>query len=233
MITVSNNLSSTGAGLSVEPESTDSPTPDFRPPSGGSLAFIAGRQLMVALRLLVAMSVILGIAYPLLVLGLGLLIAPSAAHGSLVVSGGTTIGSSNIGQSFTDAKWFQGRPSAAGADGYDATSSGGSNLAADSDALLKSVNERKAAIAKADGVPESAVPADAVTSSGSGLDPDISVAYALIQVNRVAAARKLSAGAVRDLLTALISEPVLGFIGQERVNVLGLNLALEKVAPGS
>jgi K+-transporting ATPase ATPase C chain len=200
-------------------------------PSLGALASITGRQLLVALRFLIAMTVILGILYPLLVLGIGKLIAPAKANGSLVNSGGTVVGSSLIGQSFTGAKWFQGRPSAAGADGYDAMSSGGSNLSADSADLLTWVEERKAAIAKADGVAPSAVPPDALTASGSGLDPEISQAYALIQVNRVANARGLDATAVRNLVEAQTSQPILGFIGQERVNVLKLNIALQTMKP--
>ncbi len=198
-------------------------------PSVGSLAAISGRQLLAGLRFLIAMTVVLGILYPLVVLGVGKLIAPAEAAGSLVSSGGTVVGSGLIGQSFSGAKWFQGRPSAAGAEGYDPTASGGSNLAADSQVLLKSVQERKAAIAKADGVDPSAVPPDALTASGSGLDPDISRAYALIQVNRVAAARRMDVRTVRDLVQANVSEPILGFIGQERVNVLKLNIALQSL----
>ena len=216
----------------------DRPTPEAdsgqvtpRRPSLSALASITGRQLLVALRFLIAMTLVLGILYPLLVLGIGKLIAPAKANGSLVSSGGTVVGSSLIGQGFTDAKWFQGRPSAAGADGYDAMSSGGSNLSADSPDLLKLVEERKAAIAKADGVAPSVVPPDALTASGSGLDPDISQAYAFIQVNRVANARGLDATAVRNLVEALTSRPILGFIGQERVNVLKLNIALQMMKP--
>ncbi len=202
-------------------------------PGSAALLSISGRQLLVALRFLIAMSVILGIAYPLLVLGVGRVIAPSKADGSLVTVDGKTVGSSLIGQNFTDPQWFQGRPSAAGSDGYDATSSGGSNLSADSPVLLKAINDRKAAIAKADGVPESAIPDDALTASGSGLDPDISKAYALIQVNRVATARGLEPAAVQQLVESHVSTPLLGFIGQERVNVLQLNIALQSLTPGS
>ena len=205
-------------------------TPAARP-SLAALASITGRQLLVALRFLIAMTVILGIVYPLLVLGLGKLIAPAKAAGSLVSVNGAVVGSSLIGQSFTDPKWFQARPSAAGTDGYDATSSGGSNLSADSPDLLKLVEQRRAAIAKADDVAPSAVPPDALTASGSGLDPDISQAYALIQVDRVAKARGLDATAVRNLVQANVSEPILGFIGQQRVNVLMLNIALQNMKP--
>ncbi len=138
------------------------------------------------------------------------------------------VGSSSIGQQFDGPTWFHGRPSAAG-DGYDAMSSGGSNLAADSPELLELVTERRAAIAAEDGVPPSAVPADAVTASASGLDPDISPAYAQLQVDRVAAARRLSVDQVRELVDAHTKGRILGFIGEERVNVLQLNLALQRL----
>lgn len=198
-------------------------------PSPAALTSMVGRQVFVAIRFLIGMSIVLGIAYPLVVLGIGRTLAPGAANGSLVSANGDVVGSSLIGQNFTGAKWFQGRPSAAGADGYDPTASGGSNLSADSPVLLKTIKERKAAIAEADGVPESAIPPDAVTASGSGLDPDISVSYALIQVNRVAAARHLDPAQVHDVLESHITEPLLGFIGQQRVNVLNLNIALQNV----
>ncbi len=211
---------------------TEASAANLQSPSAAAVLSIAGRQLLVGLRFLVAMTVIIGIAYPLLVLGIGKVIAPSASSGSLISVGGKPVGSSLIGQNFTGDKWFQGRPSAAGSDGYDPTASGASNLGADSQVLLKSVQERKAAIAKADGVPESAVPADAVTASASGLDPDISPAYALIQVNRVAAARGLDPAKVRALVAANTSKPVLGFIGQNMVNVLQLNIAVQNLSAG-
>ena len=205
-------------------------------PSAATLLSIGGRQALVALRFLVAMIVILGIAYPLVVLGVGQLVSHNAANGSLVTdSSGTVVGSELIGQQFTDpqgnaAQWFVGRPSAAG-DGYDAMSSGGSNLAADSPDLLAQVQERRAQIAADDGVDPSAVPPDALTASGSGLDPDISVDYALLQVNRVADARGLSTEQVGDLVRSHIAGRALGFIGEEKVNVLDLNLALNQLAP--
>ena len=217
------------ADLPLEDQVTNEPETPTRTPGVASLVTITGRQLLVGLRILIAMTVVLGLAYPLLVLGIGQLIAPAKANGSLVAVNGKTVGSSLIGQSFTEPQWFQGRPSAAGADGYDATSSGGSNLSADSQVLLKSVQERRAAVAKADGVDPSAVPVDAVTASASGLDPDISLAYADIQVNRVAAARKLDRAAVEQLVAKHTSTPLLGFIGQQRVNVLALNIALQSM----
>lgn len=199
-------------------------------PSGSALVSIAGRQALVALRFLLAMTVILGIAYPLLVLGIGRLVANDAANGSLVTAGsGAVVGSTLIGQHFDGAQWFAGRPSAAG-EGYDAMSSGGSNLAADSPALLALVEQRRAEIAAADGVDPARVPADALTASGSGLDPDISPAYADLQVNRVAKARGLPVEQVRGLVQANTGGRSLGFIGEERVNVLELNLALAELA---
>jgi K+-transporting ATPase ATPase C chain len=203
----------------------------LQPPSAAAVASIAGRQLLVGLRFLIAMTIILGIAYPLLVLGLGRVISSSHADGSLITVNGRTVGSSLIGQSFTGDKWFQGRPSAAGK-GYDPTSSGGTNLSADSQVLVKSVQEAKAAAAKSDGVPESAVPPDAVTSSASGLDPDISEAYALIQVNRVAKARGLGVAKVHDLVESNVTAPALGFIGTSMVNVLALNIAVQNLSAG-
>ncbi|WP_439693039.1 potassium-transporting ATPase subunit KdpC [Curtobacterium sp. SP.BCo] len=190
------------------------------------------RSLGVAVRLTLLSTVVLGIAYPLAVWGVGQGVFPAQANGSPVQSSdGTVVGSSLIGQSFTgkDAdRWFQSRPSAAGEKGYDAGASSGSNLGPSNPDLLKAIEERKAAVAKADGVPESSVPADAVTASGSGLDPDISPAYALEQVSRVAAARGLSESAVRQLVQQHTEARQLGFLGEPVVNVLELNLALAK-----
>ncbi|QNK83120.1 potassium-transporting ATPase subunit KdpC [Nakamurella sp. PAMC28650] len=219
------------AGPDPEAGDTAASAAALQPPSVGTVVSIAGRQLLVGLRFLIAMTIILGIAYPLLVLGLGKVVSSSNANGSLVTVNGKTVGSSLIGQSFTDDKWFQGRPSAAGK-GYDPTSSGGTNLSADSQALLKAVNDARAAIAKSDGVPASQVPPDAVTSSGSGLDPDISEAYALIQVDRVAKARGLDAAKVHDLVESNVTTPVLGFIGTRMVNVLQLNIAVQNLSAG-
>ena len=199
-------------------------------PSGGAIASIAGRQLLIAMRILLAFTVVLGIGYPAVVLGLGQAFTPATANGSLITdANGQVVGSSLIGQQFYGDQWFAGRPSAAG-DGYDAMASGGSNLAADSPELLQLIDQRRTGIAAADGVDPAAVPSDAVTASGSGLDPDISPAYALLQVTRVAAARGLPVQQVHDLVEAQIQGRTLGFIGEERVNVLELNLALQQLA---
>ena len=198
------------------------------------MASIAGRQVLVALRFLIGMTVMLGILYPAAVLGLGQLLSPAAANGSLITGpDGRVAGSSLIGQRFDGPQWFAGRPSAAG-DGYDAMASGGSNLAADSPELQQLIDQRRTEIATVNGVDPSAVPADAVTASASGLDPDISPEYARLQVDRVAAARGLPVGQVNDLVEAHIQGRALGFIGQERVNVLELNLAVAAsgTAPG-
>jgi len=219
------------AAISAGPADEQLVQPQTSPaPSGGAIAAIAGRQLLVALRLLLAMTVVLGIGYPAIVLGLGQLVAPAAANGSLITGpDGQVVGSSLIGQDFVGDEWFTGRPSAAG-DGYDAMSSGGSNLAADSPELQQQINDRRTEIAAANGVDPATVPADAVTASGSGLDPDISPAYALLQVDRVAAVRGLPAQQVNDLVQLHIQGRTLGFIGEERVNVLELNLALAQLA---
>ncbi|MCC8906535.1 potassium-transporting ATPase subunit KdpC [Curtobacterium sp. GD1] len=192
------------------------------------------RSLGVAVRLTLLSTVVLGIAYPLAVWGVGQAAFHDQANGSMVTSSdGTVVGSSLIGQSFDGRgadRWFQSRPSAAGEKGYDAGASSGSNLGPSNPDLLRSVQERRAAVAKADGVPASEVPADAVTASGSGLDPDISPEYALQQVSRVAAARGMSESAVRTLVGQHTEARQLGFLGEPVVNVLELNLALAKAS---
>ncbi|MDO8308719.1 MAG: potassium-transporting ATPase subunit KdpC [Actinomycetota bacterium] len=182
------------------------------------------RQAWVALRVLALMSVVLGIVYPLVVLGVGRML-PTAADGSLVTdAAGVVVGSSLIGQPFDTDEWFQPRPSAGG---YDPMATGGSNLAADNPVLVQQVGERQAAAAARDGVEPAAVPADAVTASASGLDPHISPQYAQQQVGRVAAARGLDPSVVATLVSQHTEGRLLGFIGEPRVNVLVLNLALE------
>lgn len=192
------------------------------------------RSIGVAVRLTLLSTVVLGVVYPLAVWGVGQAAFHDQANGSMVTdSSGKVVGSSLIGQSFDgsdSARWFQSRPSAAGEKGYDANASSGSNLGPNNPDLLKAIEERKAAIAKADGVPESSVPADAVTASGSGLDPDISPEYAMQQVSRVAEARGMSESAVRTLVEQHTESRQLGFLGEPVVNVLELNLALAKAS---
>jgi K+-transporting ATPase ATPase C chain len=195
-----------------------------------------GRQYWVALRALLIFTVVLGVGYPLAVTGIGQLALPAQSNGSVVSSGGTVVGSALIGQSFTDKKgnplprWFQSRPSAAG-DGYDGGASSGSNLGPDNPDLLKAVTERKQLIEKTDGVSAGQIPADAVTASGSGLDPHISPAYALLQVDAVAQARGISTDSVRTLVDSRIQQRDLGYLGEPTVNVLQLNIALAALDP--
>lgn len=186
------------------------------------------RQLLTGLRALVVFTVVLGIAYPVAVWGIGRLAFADQAAGSLIVRQDadgqrTVVGSGRIGQTFEGAGWFASRVSAAD---YDAQASGGSNLGPSEPDLLASIEQRRAAVAKRDGVPAADVPADAVTASGSGLDPYISPEYAQLQVARVARTHGLATAQVQSLVDAHTSGRVLGFLGEPRVNVLELNLAL-------
>ena len=187
------------------------------------------RYVVASIRMALFTLVVLGLAYPLAMTGIAQVLMPAQANGSLVKSAdGTVIGSSLIGQNFTEAKYFHGRPSAAGADGYDPSASGASNLAPTSKALVDTVRSRVAsAVAEDPGLVAGKVPIDMVTASGSGLDPDISIANALAQVARVAAARGMSADAVRHVVDAHITPRSLGLLGEPCVNVLELNLALD------
>ncbi|MEV0490884.1 potassium-transporting ATPase subunit KdpC [Streptomyces atratus] len=206
------------------------------------------RHHLAALRILLVFTVITGLAYPLLVTGIAQAGLPHQANGSLLTENGRPVASSLIGQNFAlpkrnprdpnealrpDPAWFQPRPSVGG---YDPLSSGASNLGPNSTELVKAVRDRRAAVAAFDGVPPASVPADAVTTSGSGLDPAISPAYAYEQVNRVAKARHLAPARVKGLVTRHVQERALGFLGQQRVNVVALNHALaglgEPAAPG-
>lgn len=191
-------------------------------------------QYWVAIRAMLALTVVLGVGYPLIVTGIGQATMSWQANGSAVTEGGETVGSALIGQSFTDAdgnplpQWFQSRPSAAG-DGYDGGASSGSNLGPENADLVASIGERRAAIASFEGVDPSSVPADALTASASGLDPHISPAYALLQVPRVAAERGLDEGEVRSLVERLTQGPDLSYLGESTVNVLQLNLAVARL----
>lgn len=184
---------------------------------------------LVALRAMILATLVLGVGYTALVTGLGQLVLPGQADGSLVERDGVVVGSSLIGQSFEGPdgeplpEYFQGRPSAAG-DGYDAGASSGSNLGPENEDLVAAIEQRRAAIAERDGVDPAEVPADALTASASGLDPHIGPAYALLQVERVAAARGLDPAAVRQLVETTMQGPDLA---EARVNVLELNLALD------
>ena len=195
------------------------------------------RQTWTAIRAMAVLTVILGIAYPLVITLIGQVAFPSKADGSLVTVNGQVAGSTLIGQAFTDAdgnalpEWFQSRPSAAGA-GYDSAASSGSNYGPENADLIAAIQARQAAISGLEGVPVSAIPPDAVTASGSGLDPDISPSYALLQVPRVAEARGLPESTVRALVESMIQGRDLGFLGDPTVNVLTLNIALAELGAG-
>lgn len=209
------------------------------------------RQYGAALRTLLLLTVILGLAYPLAMTGFAQVAFGNNANGSLVQRGGKTVGSHLIGQAFTrpvlkngqpqedakgnpvveaDPKYFQGRPSAAGA-GYDPLSSGASNLGPENKDLIASIKERRATAAALDRVNPAQVAPDALLASGSGLDPQISPAYANEQIPRVARARGLSQAQVRALVAENTQGRTLGFLGEPRVNVLNLNLALDALKP--
>jgi len=178
-----------------------------------------------AVVLLVVLTMITGVVYPAIVTAVAQVLFPRQANGSMVVVDGRALGSSLIGQAFSDPKYFWGRPSAAGADGYDASGSAGSNLGPTSQALIdRVVAEVDRERAANGGGP---VPVDLVTTSASGLDPDISPAAAEYQVERVAAARSMSAADVRAAVARHTEGPFLGFLGEPRVNVLELNLELD------
>lgn len=185
-----------------------------------------GGVLWPALKVLVVLSVVLGLLYPLAVTGLAQLLMPAAANGSLVEQDGKVVGSALIGQAFDQPGVFWGRPSATADSPYNGAGSGGSNLGPSNPALAKAVAERIAALKAAGPVPAGPVPLDLVTASGSGLDPHISLAAALYQVPRVAAARGLPVASVRELVLAQAESAWFGGKDGARVNVLQLNLAL-------
>lgn len=207
------------------------------PPTIGSAAASLKRTAVTAVLYTLITAVLLGIAYPLLITVLAHGLFPRQADGKLITRNGQVIGSSLIGQSFTGPGYFHSRPSAAGT-GYDATSSGGSNLGPSSQALqtriAASAAQERATRSTATGVTAtSAVPVDLVTASGSGLDPDITPAAALYQAPRIALERHLSPSAVQSLITRNTTPRQLGLLGEPRVNLLQLNLALDALAPAT
>ena len=188
------------------------------------------RTILIALRMTVLSLLVLGVAYPLAVTGVARLAFPDASAGDLITSGGTLVGSALIGQGFETDRYFHSRPSAAGS-GYDAMASSASNLAPTSLQLVEDVGSRIDAIVSGEiGVRRGDVPVDLVTASGSGLDPDISPDSAMLQVERVARARGLDADDVSDLVGSHVTERQFGFLGERRVNVLELNLALDALS---
>ena len=188
-------------------------------------------QLWAAVKIFVAITLIVGVGYPLVVTGIAQVAFADKADGSFVERDGKVVGSSLIGQAFTGKKWFQPRPSAAD---YDGLASGGTNLGPTNPDLIDTVQQRVKQYRKVNGLSAGTrVPVDAVTSSGSGLDPHISEANANLQAARVADARGLSLKTVKQLIADNTDEPSLGIFGQPGVNVLQLNLALERASGGS
>jgi len=186
------------------------------------------RQIINAFAMLLVFTVLTGLVYPLAMTGLAQSLFPFQANGSILVQDGKPIGSALIGQSFTSANYFHGRPSVAGADGYDGGSSGGSNLGPTSKKLVDTVTDNVAKVREENQLDAAKlVPSDLVLASGSGLDPDISPAAAYVQIERIAKERGLSAGEVRNLVDQHVANRQLGIFGELRVNVLELNLALD------
>jgi K+-transporting ATPase ATPase C chain len=186
------------------------------------------KHLRAALVSLTVLTVVTGVVYPVVVTAIAQLVFPHQANGSLITTkDGTGVGSALIGQPFDDPKYFWGRPSATSPFAYNAGASAGSNLSPTNPALVKSVQERVDALRAADPDNKAPVPVDLVTASGSGLDPHISPAAALYQVNRVAKARKLDPVSVQRLVDQHTQGRQFGFLGEPRVNVLALNLALD------
>jgi potassium-transporting ATPase KdpC subunit len=187
-------------------------------------------HLRPALVMLLLLTVLTGLIYPLSMLGIGQALVRGKANGSLISNAETVVGSSLIGQAWTSDKYFHGRPSTAG-NGYDASTSSGSNLGSTSAKLMDRIKTDADAL-RQKGVTVN-LPADAVTASGSGLDPDISPEFARLQVPRIAAARKVSPDQINKLLYENTSTPQLGIFGEPRVNVLLLNMALDRVSSTS
>ena len=188
-------------------------------------------EIVPALRMLVLMTALTGVVYPLLMTGIAQVVFPKAANGSLIVENGKTLGSELIGQPFDDPKYFWSRPSATSPQPYNGASSGASNQGARNPALADAVKDRIKALRDADQDNKAPVPIDLVTASGSGLDPHISPANALLQVRRIARVRGLNDDRVRQLIAEHTQDRQFGFLGEPRVSVLELNLALDRLAP--
>jgi K+-transporting ATPase ATPase C chain len=188
-------------------------------------------QIGPAFRVTLFMTVLTGLIYPGIVTGLCQLLFPHRANGSMVTVDGKTVGSALIGQNFTKPEYFHPRPSAAGNDGYDATASNGSNLGPTNQKLIDRVKAGVDRFRKENPDYTGPLPADLLTTSGSGLDPDLSPASALAQASRVAKARGVSLEQVQQLISARTEGRQLGFLGEPRVNVLALNLELDRQFP--
>ena len=184
-------------------------------------------QLLPAIMLTLMLTIVTGVFYPLAITGIAQLLFPHQANGSLIVDNGRVVGSALIGQPFSDPGHFWSRPSATSPQAYNAASSSGSNLGPTNQALIDQVKQNVAALRRADPGNTAPVPVDLVTNSGSGLDPNISVAAALYQVARVARVRKLPVETVRNLVARYTEGRQFGVLGEPRVNVLELNRALD------
>jgi K+-transporting ATPase ATPase C chain len=190
------------------------------------------RTLIVAIKMTIALTVLTGLIYPIVMVGVSRVVFPAQAQGSLIVRDGKVVGSSLIGQNFSKPGYFHSRPSAAGDKGYDASASGASNLGPTNKALIEAVKSRlKGVLEENPGVSPAQVPIDLVTASGSGLDPEISLAAAQLQVPRVAKARGLGEEQVQKLVEQSTRDRYLGILGEPGVNVVALNLALDRAAP--
>jgi potassium-transporting ATPase KdpC subunit len=188
-------------------------------------------QILPGLRIKIFMTILLGVIYPLAITGICQLFFPHQANGSLVTAGGRVIGSELIGQNFTKPEYFQPRPSAAGSDGYDPTSSGGSNYGPVNQKLIDRVKASIEKFRKENPDYYGPIPADLLTTSASGLDPHISPASAEAQAPRVAKARGVAVERVNQLMAQFTERPDLGILGEPRVNVLMLNLELDRTIP--
>jgi K+-transporting ATPase ATPase C chain len=188
-------------------------------------------QLWPALRINIFLTILLGVAYPLAVTGVSQIVFPHQANGSLITKGDRVIGSELIGQNFTKPEYFQPRPSAAGNDGYDPTASGGFNYGPTNQKLIDRVKASVDKFHKENPDYQGPIPADMLTGSGSGLDPDISPASAQAQAPRVAKARGISPDQLNQLVAQYTKSADLGLLGEPRVNVLKLNLALDQQYP--
>jgi len=188
-------------------------------------------QILPGLRINIFMTILFGIAYPLVITGISQVAFPRQANGSLIVSDGKVIGSELIGQNFTRPEYFQPRPSAAGNDGYDATSSGGSNFGPTNQKLFDRVKASVEKFRKENPDYTGAIPADLVTASASGLDPHLSPDSAKAQAARVAKARGASQDQIAHLIAEFTEPPALGLLGEPRVKVLRLNLAMDQRFP--
>jgi K+-transporting ATPase ATPase C chain len=188
-------------------------------------------RLWVAIKMTIVLTLLTGIAYPVVMVALAHFLFPAQATGGLVVRNGEVVGAHQIGQSFSSPRYFHGRPSAAGDKGYDASSSSGSNLGPTNKTLIETVRSRASTLReKEPGIDHGEIPIDLVTASGSGLDPEITPAAAEIQATRIAKARGLTEEAVRALVRAHTRGRVAGVLGEPGVNVLELNLALDDLS---